>query len=303
MTYPIPRHDEEHRAINETLGLLRPKLHRYCARMAGSAIDGEDLMQDVLVKALEVLPGKQIDSVENWLFHVAHNITIDFLRRRRRRYDLQSEEDPDMIADSAASEADPFVAAAGLRTFMYLPAAQRACTILKDILDYSLQEIADITESSIPAVKSSLHRGRNRIHELAGAPNESVPRLSEEELSRLARYVRHFNDRDFDAVRDMLADDVRLELVAKTRMAGRRQVSRYFHNYSGVDDWRLAPGLVDGRPALLVFDPNDAAVTPSYFVLLEWGKDQIRSIRDFRHAKYVADSAEMIPFGPSGGSS
>jgi len=228
---------------------------------------------------------------------------IDLLRRRQRRQALQSEEDPEMIADNAAA-ADRFVAAAGLRTFMYLPVAQRACTILMDVLGYSLQEIAGITEMSVPAVKASLHRGRNRIRELADAPDEnSPPQSSQQELSRLAKYVERFNRRDFDAVRNMLADDVSLELIARTRMAGRRQVSRYFHNYSGVSDWRFVPGLADCRPALLVFDPRDAAAAPSYFVLLEWVKDRIGSIRDFRHARYVAESAEMIPLGSPGGTS
>jgi RNA polymerase sigma-70 factor (ECF subfamily) len=303
MTHMTPPDDHGSPAAEEALRALRPKLHRYCARMVGSAIDGEDIVQDVLVKALEALPGQQIDSFESWLFRVAHNTAIDFLRRRRRQHAQQSEGDPDMVLDDGASAADRVVAAAGLRTFMYLPVAQRACTILKDVLGYSLQEIAGITGLSIPAVKAGLHRGRSRIGELADAPDESFRELTQEELGRLASYVRHFNGRDFDAIRDMLADDVKLELVSRTRMEGRRQVSRYFHNYSGVDDWRLVPGLVDGRPALLVFDPNDADAAPSYFVLLEWAADQISSIRDFRHARYVAESAEMIPFGPFAGSS
>jgi len=85
-------------------------------------------------------------------------------------------------------------------------------------------------------------------------------------------------------------------------MKGRREVSRYFHNYSSVDDWRFVPGLVDSRPALLVFDPNHGDHNPSYFVLLEWTEGQVKSIRDFRHARYVAESAEMISLDPSSGS-
>jgi RNA polymerase sigma factor (sigma-70 family) len=98
------------------LGELRPKLHRYCSRMASSVVDGEDLVQEVLVKALEAFPGKQINSLESWLFRVAHNAAVDFLRRRRRQEDMRSEEDPDMTIDTTASAMDRHVAAASLRT-------------------------------------------------------------------------------------------------------------------------------------------------------------------------------------------
>ncbi|MDB6082827.1 MAG: polymerase, sigma subunit, family, partial [Gammaproteobacteria bacterium] len=258
MTPSIPDDTESRFAFEKALGELRPKLHRYCSRMASSAVDGEDIVQEVLVKAVDAFPENQINSLESWLFRVAHNAAVDFLRRRKRQQAGWSEEDPDMIVDTTASAASGHVAAASLRTFMHLPIAQRCCTILMDVLGYSLREVADITGLTVPAVKAALHRGRARIRDLGRDAEESTPpALSQEDLRRLARYVDRFNARDFDAVRDMLADGVRLELVARTRMEGRHQVSRYFHNYSGVYDWRFVPGLVDRRPALLVFDPRD----------------------------------------------
>ena len=272
--------------------------------MASSAIDGEDLVQEALVKAIEAFPATQIDNLESWLFRVAHNAAVDFLRRRKRHEDMRSEEDPDMTIDPAASATDRIAAAASLRTFMHLPVPQRGCAILIDVLGYSLKEVADITGLSVPGVKAALHRGRSQIRDLSNQPDDSVPpALSPQDLRRLSNYVDRFNARDFDAVRDMLADDVKLELVARARMAGRRQVARYFHNYSGVSDWRFVPGLVDRRPALLVVDPNDPAAPPSYFVVLEWREDDVAGIRDFRHARYAAESAEMIVLAPPAGSS
>src|ERR1700730_17020110 len=95
MTRSIPDDTESRLAFEKKLGELRPKLHRYCSRMAGSAVDGEDIVQEVLVKAVEAFAGRQIDSIESWLFRVAHNAAVDLLRRRRRQEAVWSEEDPD----------------------------------------------------------------------------------------------------------------------------------------------------------------------------------------------------------------
>ena len=75
-------------------------------------------------------------------------------------------------------------------------------------------------------------------------------------------------------------------------MRGKLEVSRYFGNYSGVGDWRLVPGQVEGRPAILVFDPAVSNAAPKYFVLLGWHGDKVASIRDFRYAAYIVDGAE-----------
>ena len=120
------------------------------------------------------------------------------------------------------------------------------------------------------------------------------PGLSEADRARLTAYVAHFNARDFDAIRAMIADDVRLDLVNKTRLNGKAEVSRYFGNYSKVSDWHLVPGSVEGRPAILVFDPNEPGARPKYFMLLNWHAGKVATIRDFRHAPYVIEGADYI---------
>ena len=187
------------------------------------------------------------------------------------------------------------IATASLRTFMRLPVAQRSSVILMDVLGCSLQEICEVMDFSLPAVKAALHRGRARLRELADEP-DGLPRpvLSEADRKRLGAYVAHFNARDFDAIRDMIADDVRLDLVNKTRMSGKAEVSRYFGNYAKVHDWHLVPGLVEGRPAILVFDPSEPSPRPKYFMLLQWSADKVATIRDFRNASYVTDGAEYL---------
>ena len=94
-------------AFDRLLGELRPKLHRYCARMTGSVIDGEDVVQEALVKAIEALPSTEpIAQPEGWLFRIAHNAALDFLRRRARWDAVSSDEDPDMIVDPRTLAAD-----------------------------------------------------------------------------------------------------------------------------------------------------------------------------------------------------
>ena len=281
--------------FDRMLGELRPKLHRYCARMTGSVVDGEDVLQDALVKAIEAFPADgSISNPEGWVFRIAHNAALDFLRRRARQDAARSDEDPDMIVDPVTVAENREIAAVSLRTFMRLPVAQRSSTVLMDVLGYSLDEIAGIMETSLPAVKAALHRGRARLRELVEEPDDlPVPVLAEPERSLLAAYVERFNARDFDAVRDMLADEVRLELVNKSRLKGRTEVGRYFHNYSRMSDWHFAPGLVEGRPAVLVRESGAAGEKPAYFVLLQWTDGTLVSIRDFYFARYVTESAEL----------
>jgi RNA polymerase sigma-70 factor, ECF subfamily len=280
--------------IEALLAEMRPKLHRYCARMVGSVIDGEDVLQDALIKAVETFASAgAILNPQGWLFRIAHNTALDFLRRRNRQQALQSGEEVDMIADPADSLTSRQIASASLRTFMRLPVAQRSSVILMDVLGCSLQEVCEAMDFSLPAVKAALHRGRLRLRELAAEPDDVPdPEMSPADRKRLGDYVAHFNARDFDAIRAMIADDVRLDLVNKTRLNGKAEVSRYFGNYSKIDDWHLVPGLVEGHPAILVFDPKEPGSGPKYFMLLEWSADKIATIRDFRHVPYVIEGAE-----------
>jgi RNA polymerase sigma-70 factor (ECF subfamily) len=282
--------------IDSLLAGMRPKLHRYCARMVGSVIDGEDVLQDALIKAVEAFASAgPLLNPEGWLFRIAHNTALDFLRRRNRQQALQSAEEVEMMADPDDALLSREIASASLRTFMRLPVAQRSSVILMDVLGCSLQEICEVMDFTLPAVKAALHRGRDRLRELAGEPDDHpVQQMSQADRDRLGAYVAHFNARDFDAIRAMISDDVRLDLVSKTRMNGKAEVSRYFGNYSKAKDWHLAPGLVEGRPAILVFDPNDPGSAPKYFVLLQWSADKVATIRDFRHAPYVIDGAEYL---------
>jgi len=288
---------EEARAEFERLvGELRPVLHRYCARMAGSAVDGEDIVQDALIKALSARPNVSvIGNPEGWIFRIAHNTALGFLRRRARGPMMKKIEDLGQVAAQVSPDDDYEAATISLRTFMRLPALQRSTVILKDVLGHSLEEVASITGASEAAAKSALQRGRVRLREFANDPTDvSLPILSDVMGVRLIKYVEGFKTGDFDAVRAMLADDVKLDLVAKLRKQGKSQVGEYYARYAVSEQWAFAPGLVDGRAAMIVYDREVSVETPAYFVALDFDGDRVVSIHDFLFARYAMDGVEWF---------
>ena len=278
---------------DETLAALvermRPRLHRYCARMCGSIIEGEDVVQDAVLRAMRARArGVDVENPEAWLFRIAHNAALDYLRRESRSPldplpDIDQVPDPDSIESSLA-------ASANLSLFMQLPTAQRSAVILMDVLGYSLRELSEIIGVSVPATKSLLHRGRETLRDVADAnPDADEPLLDANDRKLLADYIDKFNARDFDALREMLSAEVKLELVARAERSGKVDVGNYFSNYSKFFDWRLERGSIEGKDVVLVFDHDEAS--PSYFVVIEWRGQKIVKIRDFRYARYVMQSA------------
>jgi RNA polymerase sigma-70 factor, ECF subfamily len=280
------------------VGELRPKLHRYCARMTGSAVDGEDIVQDALMKALAALSSVGvIDNPEGWLFRIAHNTALDFLRRRARGPMMEHEEALEMIA--APDSPDHEAATMCLRTFMRLPAIQRSAVILKDVLGHSLEEVISITGASAAAAKSALQRGRVRLREIAMEPADvSLPVLSVVMRARLTTYVEGFKIGDFDSVRAMLADDVKLDLVAKLRKQGKSEVGEYYTAYAAAKQWAYAAGVVDGRAAMVVYNRNVSLETPAYFVALYFVGDRVVSVHDFLYARYAMDGIDLSLLTP-----
>src|SRR3954453_811625 len=79
---PAPAQPPEDRADFKALvEELRPELHRYCARMIGSVVDAEDVVQEALAKAYAALPTTSVANMRGWMFRIAHKKAIDYLRR------------------------------------------------------------------------------------------------------------------------------------------------------------------------------------------------------------------------------
>ena len=277
------------------LSAMRPALHRYCARMTGSAVDGEDVVQEAMLKAFTAWEAAgPLDNPEGWLFRVAHNTALDFLRRRRRIPLMQTEEELAMIA--APDQPDPDIATVTLRTFLRLPALQRSTVILKDVLGHSLVEISAIVEASEASVKSALQRGRVRLRELGAEPPDiDLPMLSEAMRARLSAYVQGFKTGDFDAVRAMLADDVKLDLVAtKFQKRGKGAVGDYYGAYEAAGEkWAYAAGVVEGHAAMLVYERAVSLDAPAYFVVLGFEGGQVSLIHDFLYARYAMEGVSL----------
>jgi RNA polymerase sigma-70 factor (ECF subfamily) len=293
MTTP-PSPNLTQREFEDWIETIRPELHRYATRMTGSVIDGDDVVQDALVKAYASLPLlTHQTNLRGWMFRITHNKAIDHYRRHSNDpLELLDEypmtEEPDQPLEARE------LAALALSMFLKLVPRQRSCVILKDVLGYSLAEISELLDATVPEIKATLHRGRTRLRELSQDAEVTAPQLDAYEQELLARYVDRFNARDFDSLRMMLADEVRLDLVGRTKLIGAAQISgNYFGKYSQTDSWRFAVGTVEGHPAILAYDKHQESAEPTYFILLTWEDGLVSLIRDYHYARYVIQDAQI----------
>ncbi len=277
---------------------VRADLHRYCARMTGSVSDGEDIVQETLARAYYSLPEvEEMPVLRPWLFQIAHHRALDHLRRYERRMGQPFDDDLARRLKDGAEDAEDAIAREealhfALARFLELPPAQRSCVILKDVLGHPAEEIAALLNLTIPAVRSSLHRGRATLRAHGNSSEAVVAEGKHQASPTLMRYAALFNARDWDGVRAMLAEDVELEVVTRVRRSGRREVSGYFWNYDSMTDWHLVPARLEGREVLAVYRaPDDPR--PGYFIELSVLGDLVARIRDFRYVDYIARDAEF----------
>src|SRR2546428_1200377 len=178
-------------------------MHRYCARMTGSVMDGEDVVQEALIEAYRKMD--QFDDsrpLKPWLFRIAHNRCIDFLRRKGVRDEAEAAA-PVPEAVSPTEPATLGIGKAVEQLVATLPPKERACVLLKDVFEYSLEEIAELVDSTVGGVKAALNRGRSKLASAEdGASFEyrsGAPRVSSPEHKQILHlYVERFNRRDWD---------------------------------------------------------------------------------------------------------
>jgi RNA polymerase sigma-70 factor (ECF subfamily) len=293
--------DARYRAFLETITTLRPALHRYCARMTGSVLDGEDVVQEALFQAyrkLDTYDGTR--PLKPWLFQIAHNRCIDFLRRREVRQQAETAAlEPDSV--EPAEPVGPGLDRAVEHLVLALPPKERACVLLKDVFDYSLEEIAELVGSTVGGVKAALNRGRSKLASLPQPQPATQPaapaRAANPELSQLLHlYVERFNRRDWDGLRELISADAHLRVA--DRFIGPMARAPYYGVYA---QWktplRLAVGEVDGVPAIIFHEWDGSRWMPISLLRVEVAHDRIARIADYVHCPWILPSATSVVAG------
>jgi RNA polymerase sigma-70 factor (ECF subfamily) len=219
-------------SFHDSIEALRPELYRFCRHLTRSPYDAEDLVQDVLAKAFVTLGGI-FDEVENpraWLFRVASNVWIDRMRHAR-------EEAVEVIPDRAAPARDLQLPREAAGTLLSrLSPQERAAVVLKDVFDFSLDEIAAALSTTPNTVKSALHRGRGKL----GA--EETVEKAPPPPAAVSAFCAAFNARDVEGLTALLLDTTTSEMVGSATQYGRTQPRHPKHGmlqgllgaYSGV---------------------------------------------------------------------
>jgi RNA polymerase sigma-70 factor, ECF subfamily len=287
MTDLLPAMAEARARFMELVAEVRPELHRYCARMAGNVFDGEDIVQDTLAKAYFALSEMgEPPPLRGWLFRIAHNTAMDFLRRyEHKNVDLVA--DVPEVGESEDRGPDPALVEAALTVFVSLPPVQRSAIVLKDVVGHSLAETASTMGTTILAVKGALVRARANI----AATGPSKPKISAAEKKSLQRYADLFNARDWDGLRALMGQEARVDLVSRWQRRGAATTGYYsrYAELTAAEDLRAEAGLADGVPVIAVRLPG--ATRPGYFIRLRWEQGRLTQIQDFYFVPYLADEA------------
>ena len=281
-------------AFLETITHLRPSLHRYCSRMTGSILDGEDVVQEALFQAYRKLATfHDGQPLAPWLFQIAHHRCIDFLRRRQVRQAAEvAAAQPDSVEphEPAGAVLDRAVE----HLVLALPPKERACVLLKDVFDYSLEEVAQLVDSTVGGVKAALNRGRSK---LALLPEPAVPLPSPNPAMErvLQLYVERFNRRDWDGLRELIAADARL-LVAD-KFLGPLADAPYFSRYEGMaTPWLMVIGELEGQSVVISLREGNDGWTFHAVVRVDVTNDLITRVVDYMYCPWVQSASTSVAF-------
>jgi len=279
---------------------IRPSLHKYCARMTGSVFDGEDVVQDTLAQAYYKLSMLRQDlPLQPWLFKVAHNKCVDFLRSRRTQFVQGQEHWGEQWEETAAREPEgleelerqEIALQAWSSLITLLPPKERACVILKDILDHSLAEIAETLDTQLTAVKAALHRGRQKLRTRAQSHSDSH---ASEPSERLALYVALFNNRDWEGVKRLLTAETQCEVIGAFSGRGRDAIAgNYLHTLASLGAWKMSRVQVAGEEVIVRWHEVEGRWQPRGLIRIEWAGGTVKRIRDYTHVPYVFDEINL----------
>lgn len=279
---------------------FRRNLTGYCYRMLGSGFEAEDAVQETLLRALraaEDFEGRS--SLRSWLYRIATNVCIDMCRqvqRRARPADMGPSSPPDPallgpllpeatwvtpIADAqlGLDFADPAevverresVRLAFVTALQHLPPRQRCALVLCDVLRWPASEAAELLDTTVAAVNSSLQRARAT---LASLPDGGKPRQLDSDTSDLlGRYVEAFERYDIDALVSLLHEDAVQSMPPfELWLRGREDIGRWMvqPGPDGCRGSRLVATSANGCPAFGQYRPDpEGGWTPWAIQVLE----------------------------------
>ena len=290
----------------------RAELTAYAYRMLGSTFEAEDAVQDALVKAwrnFERFEGRA--SIRSWLYRITTNVCLDMLgssQRRARPMDLgpaQSADTPlpDPLAEVTwieplpdgrvmPSGGDPAEVAelrdsirlAFIAALQHLPPQQRAVLILREVLRWKAQEVAELLDTSVASVNSALQRARASLESRPIEMTDRVAPMDEEQKALLARYVDAFERYDMDSLTSLLHEDATWNMPPYDLWLQTHEdiVKWCLGTGIGCKDSRLIPTAANGSPAFGQYKPDpDGGLAPWSLQVLEISEGQIAGITFF----------------------
>jgi RNA polymerase sigma-70 factor (TIGR02960 family) len=302
-------------AFQEHAARHRRELHVHCYRMLASFDEAEDAVQETLLNAWrhrDQFDGRGLDGgapMRAWLYRIATNVCLDAIRARHRRPQRASSPEvswlqpyPDRLLDEiAAPDAGPDAVAvsretvelAFLTALQVLPARQRAALLLRDVLDMTAAETAELLGTSVPAANSALQRARATMaRHLPARRSGWSGRPSAAEREMLARFVEAHERGDAAAALAAAAPDIRITMPPYPYVfAGRDGLGELLERAFGPDrdgDWRLLPTAVNRMPAAGSYlrRPGDTVYRPFKLDVLRIEDGLIREITTFGPALF-----------------
>jgi RNA polymerase sigma-70 factor (ECF subfamily) len=279
----------DERAFRALVEPYRRALEVHCYRMLGSVHDAEDVAQETLLRAWRALERfERRASVHTWLYRIATNACLDEIERRPRRPEPVLDPYPDDRLDDAATPiADPaarYAAREGmelafLTAIQWLPGRQRAVLVLRDVLGWTGQEVAELLDSTVAAVNSALQRARATIEQELGTRPVAPARSAERELLR--RYVDAWEQADIAALVALLREDAVLSMPPERAVHGAAEIGAFMASGCGVLGYVARPTAANRQPAVEMLERTGDGLVLRRLVLLDVEGGRIARLHAF----------------------